>query len=85
MNQCYFFEHKPQCMNNVVYIKIQTFNIDIMVGEVEDLPNHVKGFMRPKEPRLLPNNLSEVNIPTRFDYFCLGRRGKEELYEFDDN
>jgi hypothetical protein len=56
---------------------------NIMVGEVEDLPSRVMGFMRLKEPRLLQNDLSEVNIPTRFVFFCLGRRGEEdELVEF---
>ncbi|XP_061185498.1 electrogenic sodium bicarbonate cotransporter 1-like [Saccostrea echinata] len=56
---------------------------NIMVGEVEDLPNRVMGFMRLKEPRILQNDLSEVNIPTRFVFFCLGRRGEEEeLIEF---
>lgn len=56
---------------------------NIMVGEVEDLPSRVVGFMRLKEPRVLQNDLSEVNIPTRFVFFCLGRRGEEEeLIEF---
>lgn len=56
---------------------------NIMVGEVEDLPSRVVGFMRLKEPRILQNDLSEVNIPTRFVFFCLGRRGEEEdLIEF---
>ena len=54
-----------------------------MVGEVEDLPTRVVGFMRLKEPRILQNDLSEVNLPTRFVFFCLGRRGEEEeLIEF---
>ncbi|XP_078321588.1 electrogenic sodium bicarbonate cotransporter 1-like isoform X2 [Crassostrea virginica] len=56
---------------------------NIMVGEVEDLPTRVVGFMRLKEPRVLQNDLSEVNLPTRFVFFCLGRRGEEEeLIEF---
>lgn len=45
--------------------KGHTFNIDI----TEDFPNHVMGLMRLKEPRLLPNTLSKVTIPTCFVVF----------------
>ncbi|KAK3108694.1 hypothetical protein FSP39_013514 [Pinctada imbricata] len=53
---------------------------NIMVGEVEDLETRVMGFMRLKEPRILQNDLSEVNLPTRFLFFCFGPRGHEMDY-----
>lgn len=51
----------------------------VMVGEVDDLDKRLIAIVRLKEPRLF-EQICEVNLPTKFLFFCYGPVGGSKQY-----